>query len=97
MVEYAHRYAGINDHDLAQVRETVDDGVIEGHPEKFKVPVPHRPVPPFPSAQALGNAAMRRSHFSLRVLKNRRDGILQDPLKPCAIPEPDQIVRRLRG
>ena len=64
------------------VRKAMDRGeLVYGHLERLKVPVPHRDVPPFSSAQALENEAKRKSHFSLRVLKNPRDGIFQGPLE----------------
>jgi hypothetical protein len=48
--------------------------------EKSKAPERDKDVPPFSSAPTLENEAMRKSQFSLRVLKNLKDGIFQVPL-----------------
>jgi hypothetical protein len=51
-----------------------------GHLEKFEVPARGKDAPPFSSAYALENEAKRKSHLSLRVSKNPRDGIFRGPL-----------------
>lgn len=54
---------------------------FEGHLEKLKVPVRHGDVPPRSSVQPPEHEAKRKSHVSLGVLQDPKDGISQGPLK----------------